>query len=121
MALSPNERLADLTNAIIRRTVDRAITWEKTSIDGIYATSIGNYVVHISELPRSAGDPDYCITLYNGYGEVIDKFVDPDLVGYDAPGYDGFFSAMQSLYQSAAQQASGANEAIDDILRILNK
>lgn len=122
MALSANSRLAEMTNAIIQATMSGRIAWEKTSLNGIYATSIGSYIVHIEEqIRRGASMPDYFITLYDRGGEVVDRYCDPDLASETAIGYDGFFNAMSALYRSAAQQASGTNEAIDEILRALQK
>lgn len=122
MALTPNGRLAELTNAIVSKTDDGTVNWERTSVEGVYGATLGNFVIHVSEelRPRST-DADYTITLYDSYGEVIERFSDPDLSGQTAEGHSGFYASMRHLYRSAAQQASGANEAIDAILKILKE
>jgi len=120
MAVSPNNRLADLTNALIAKTDDGTINWDKTSIQGLYSSNLGSYVVNIDQISDGVNVPDYRISLYNQFGDFIESYKDTDLSGLRAHGYDGFFAAMESLYHTAARQASGADKAIDDIIRFLN-
>jgi len=121
MTNSSLQKLAEMTTVLLKKTKSREIIWETTSIEDTYATSLGNYTIHIYEHPGSAGQTDIYIQIYNNSGHPIDQFSDVTLsgLGIDTPGYDGFFSIMSELFLLAARQASGADEAVDEILKLL--
>lgn len=122
MPNSTRDKLATLTETLIDRTKKKQILWEISADDGVYQSKLGKHIVQIYvSYKADASIPDYNISLINEDGQLLDRFSDPDLAGFKPSKYDGFFSAMGDLYAMAGSQATGADNAIDDILSFLTE
>jgi hypothetical protein len=118
MADSSISKLSELTQALMRKTKDGELAWERSSMDKVYVTRLGPYTIQISEEPGENFD-DIVIRLYDEKGDIVDTFSDVTFQGFNIEGYSGYFELMSELHKLASRQASGADKAVDDILRLL--
>lgn len=119
MADPAKTKLADLTRALHEKTRDGEIIWAKTSLDGVFAASLGNYTIRIAEEPGQSSQSDIVIRIFNLDGTIADTFSDVTLSGVPIDGYSGYYDFMVELYNYVSRQASGADKAVDEILKML--
>jgi hypothetical protein len=104
------ERLAEITNLLLEQTRSGAVEWEKTTQRNQYQTSFARYSVIIS---GSSDAPN--LRLCNEDGEVVEE-----LTGVGAIGL-GAFDSLKALFEAARRRALGADQAIDELLKLLRE
>lgn len=120
------EKQAAIVRSILHKTKSGELKWTASkSHENVFETRLGQRTVSIGyeHYPDEDGDiiADSVLTIMSESGEVARKIRDTTLsnvpVKYD--GYSGWFSLMEDLYESAGLHASGAHEALDDIIKLL--
>lgn len=117
-------KITQLVDRLLDRTKSKTINWEKTNREGIYQVSLPKYSIRISEKQESnnfgtyrlAGSDEFQISIYGEEGELLDSFTEADLRN---SGVLTLGNKFEELFKLARRSASGADEAIDDILGYL--
>ncbi|MBO9526384.1 MAG: hypothetical protein J7517_09690 [Sphingobium yanoikuyae] len=102
------------------KTMTKALDWKQQG-DYVFV-EIGNRIVKLIE-GRSGGDnPLEILEVCDFDGSFIERFTDEDLEGKPDSwtGIEGFWTLMGQTRETAIRQATGADDAIDELLDQLN-
>jgi len=118
---STSERLRSLVEGLYAATRNGNLSWEVTSDDRTFKTQISNNRIEVNIEPGGNGSDDIRVTVYNSSGVQVDSFVDTyfNRMKPANADFDGYFSLMLSLYESARRNATGADRVLDEIIRSL--
>lgn len=112
------KELAVLASNLHKKTLDGSIGWEETALKDVYQTSLADYSLRISLEAAMVR-----IAIVNEVGTEIETFVDEDLspewlheIGVDEHPY----TMMKSVYEIARRRALGAEQAVNEILKVLD-
>ncbi|MEX0310126.1 MAG: hypothetical protein AB3N17_07730 [Tateyamaria sp.] len=111
-----NERAkwTKLTELLVKRTNEGSLTWKPTATDFEFQTVINDFVVEIERY-----DGEVFVRVRNDSGKVIDSFKDSDLE--QDPFEDTWNSILWEFVRGLDRQASGADEALENIIGHLDK
>jgi hypothetical protein len=110
-----DNKLIELAKLIYEKTKAGEITWEKTAYQGGFQTSFPKYSVIIRKLPVGLGAPT--ILLLDDKGEVIEELAYNPVV--ETP--EGAVRLLDELFDLARRRAMGVDQALDELLRELQK
>lgn len=118
------ERYARLTEGLFNKTNDNSLVWSSSLIYDGFETSLAGRVVTLSKIDKPRGSaPDYEIKILkiSDY-EMVDSFRDTSLADYGSPSngdYSTYYQMMKAMYEKISRQLSGADTALDEILKEL--
>lgn len=113
------EKQAALASRLFCATRDGKLQWKPAARPNSFQVAFPNYAVVLSH-----DVDDYFVELVNGHGEAADVFDDTQLheEGPDGAPVEGSWrSTMSETYRLARRAALGADRALDDILKALEK
>ena len=107
---------AALVELLYKRTTAKGVDWELNEARNPQAAIKGYKVALFSG--KSSGSSVEYVRLYNEFGEEIETFSDDNLADLTPPGFvhEDYYQKMQDLRKRAFRQASGADNAVDDLL-----
>lgn len=110
-----NEKLINLARRLNLSTSEGVINWSATEKSGVFQTSLAGYAVraNVRKSKLHSGENEYFIAIIDPFGDVVEEMGDEE--------FDGGYSIMKSLYDSARREALGVDKAIDEILKDLDK
>jgi hypothetical protein len=110
-----NQKLFKLVEMLYERTKSNAVQWQRAD-RGVFTVSFPNYSIDIS------GD-EWVIVLriYNSEGEIIETISSDELQqGVDTLNAD-YGMKMRELHKLARRSALRSDEAIDDLISVLQR
>ena len=114
------KKYVQLTEILNSLTQEKRIRWTTTSRDDVFATKIEDRVIEIEIVPGRQGTSDIELSLFNEQGERIDSFLDTTLSDSGWTPNDGNgYTSMLGLHAAARRSATGADDALDQILASL--
>jgi hypothetical protein len=110
-----NEKLINLVRRLSLSTSEGVINWGATEKSGVFQSSLAGYAVRVDARKSKvhAGENEYFITIIDPFGDVVEEMGDEE--------FDGGYSIMKNLYDSARRESLGVDKAIDEILKDLDK
>ena len=104
------------------RSLERKLNWQFDETRGVWA-QIGSRYVQLSGSRNENDEPVEIVTILNSDWHVIETFNDEIFDRLQAPGvgqYMNFYQLMAALRSFATRTATGADDAIDELLDELN-
>jgi hypothetical protein len=119
------EKHRALAEKLYALTIEKKLVWKVDDWINGYVSPIGDHIINLNSAPGEFDDNDYFVRiLTNGYDE-IDAFSDVDISRTeDRPvvgNFDNHYLLLQSLYRTVKRQISGADNALESILKDLSK
>jgi hypothetical protein len=112
------ERIALVLQALDKRTKAGEVPWNETETKGVFQTSFPSYSVRLFQASNPFEDAsDFVLQIINESGDVVEETRDTDLTDY----FEKPYIFMRDLYERARRRAMGVDDAIDEILRALQK
>jgi hypothetical protein len=113
------EKFARLCDSLWVKTTEKKVPWR---FEGSTITfDVGNNVFFIRKTSNSNGDDLYVVNLLNNSGAVLEAFDDETLHDMrPSSNFDTYYRLLEALFERAKRQATGADEALDDLLRKLD-
>lgn len=112
------EKEKQLVDSLAEKTASGKLKWEEGGLGDAQAT-IGQYTISIEEGRSPSGSTLIYIAMYDVEAKKIDSFHDEQL---DSPaGPNIYFKVMKDLLARARKQATGADEALDSVLKNINE
>lgn len=111
------EKQAQLAQMLYRATMSGKLQWRETSRQESVQTTINKYVIQIERRPREGGEYDFIINVINKAGDTIDTFDDNSIKANSE--YTEMYSNYMILWSKIKRTLSGADAALDDILKDL--
>ncbi|MEN6441924.1 MAG: hypothetical protein ABFD97_25465 [Syntrophobacter sp.] len=116
------EKQAEFVKRLHGRTLDGDLNWYKTESDGVFQFQFPDYLVQVYQ--RWADDNEDTvytyISIFNKEGGLIDTFNDTALSESESMGADSTFF-MVDLYENARRIAMGMEQALDNLIYILDQ
>lgn len=114
-----------LAETLYSMTVSRKLEWKSDEWISGFATVIGNHVVGIDFSSGQFEENDYHVKIYDQVYSEIDSFSDTDISEPDTRPSVGDFKnhylLLDALYRTVRRQVSGADDALDSILKALSQ
>lgn len=117
-----SEKLRGLVEAIYTKTRLEEITWNLSDDKSRVSANIDTFNIEISgEASEQPFQEDIRYTIYNVNGDIVDTFTDETISAYSPVtiSINSYFSVMSTTMEMARRQASGADKAIEKILKSL--
>jgi len=115
------EKYRQLIALLVKRT-DAGAAWEPTERDGVFALSLPDYTVQISQRRRQDAQDDINIQIVGWTGTTIDSFTHRDVArGLPPEEYQIVYSSMFELFEKARRKALGVDVALDKLIQELGK
>lgn len=117
------EKYQSLVQKLFENTNNKNLSWSHDSNNaGYIETKIANRYLAIQKSENENGDPLMVVTIYDSESNPVEKFDDEDIRGNPIEYYKGktYYQIMVSIFDMGYRQATGADEAIDDILSELD-
>jgi hypothetical protein len=117
-----SEKLRGLVEAIYTKTRLEEITWNLSDDKSRVSANIDIFNIEISgESSEQRFQEDIRYTIYSVTGDVVDTFTDETISAYSPVtiSINSYFSVMNTTMEMARRQASGADKAIEKILKSL--
>lgn len=114
-------KLRGLIETLYNQTMDGKVKWATGFDKSTVSSNITDYQVELSEESSSGFENDIRCTIYDSGGDQIDTFTDTYFKGYQPSilGISSYYYLMQTLLEAARRQASGADAAIESLLKAL--
>jgi hypothetical protein len=111
-----NGRLGKLVERLHEKSERGELAWRKGA-SGALEVSFPRYTVALDQLAK---DKEITLTIYNDEGEVLDYITDNSLVAEIKGLLGGSYQIkLRETYNLARRKALGSDQAIDDLLRVL--
>ena len=123
MSFSSQRKYQSLIDKLYQSTITGNLVWGADLLDDkVLTTQIGTKTVEIGEGRSDSGEPLVRVTIRDDAGKALDTFDDESLSGLPVTGgsFGGYWSLMSDLLAYAKRQATGAEDAIDEILTVLD-
>lgn len=116
-----SDKYALLVDRLYRNTIVDKIIWELDR-GGVPLTKISDKTIRVSKSLNSDGQPLVVVTVYGESGSAIESFNDEFLTSISPPDSDfmTYWAKMEALHQLAIRRATGADKALDELLRDLD-
>lgn len=117
------EKYRALVNRLYDKTVDKGINWTQESGGPGVVGQFGSFSIRLVSVRTSNNNPLEVVEVFNSEGSKVDRFNDETIGGEGTryPSLPYYYDLMKELRKTAQRQASGADSAIDDILKELDK
>lgn len=115
----------ELVETLFERTQAKKISWAPTFKGDAVETTLGRYTIRIvEEFNRDNEDYDHYVTVSDQIGTNIDT-ITYSVLGTDEKSprvgeFKFYWQLVDALYKAAHRQATGADQALEEILDILN-
>ncbi|MCE7030112.1 hypothetical protein [Jiella avicenniae] len=116
MSLDRYRRLAALLK---NKTEDGSLSWSLAGDQSVLQSNISGYTLQLSESDGDRGSI-YTVDIFNKDGDIIDSFNDEDIDKDDLYAQN-FYGMMRETFHAAKRKASGADRALDEILKSLDE
>lgn len=110
------EKFFHFLDALHKKTLSNKVTWESTNVDNIYQVDFSKYSVQVSFVEHGFDEHNFCITIYNNEGNVMESFDDEELTNAGKPES---YKVLKEIYETARRQALGTEQALDELLNAL--
>lgn len=117
------QKYRDLVENLFQSTQTGKIVWAMDEYEDCPYCQINTFKILISSSQDAEGEPIVIIRIVDKEDNEIDSFND-NFLRDESPsieGFSGYWSLMETLHNMARRKASGADEALDNILSFLNK
>ncbi len=114
------EKQTKLAKMLYRVTKNGNLKWGETSNENKVQTTVSKHVIQLEKHTRSRGEFDFIITVINKSGTIIDQF-DDNTIGVEGSDYTDMYTEYKELWGIITRKISGADEALDEILKGLNE
>jgi hypothetical protein len=124
MSVLSQRKYQTLVDKLYQLTTTGNLVWGADLLDdNLLSTQIGTKNVEIGEGRSDSGEPLVRVTIRDETGKALDTFDDESLSGIPVTGgnFGGYWSLMTDLLAHAKRQATGAEDAIDEILSVLDE
>jgi hypothetical protein len=113
--------LRSLVEGLYIATSNGTLKWAVVPNSSTYVANIASSRVEIGAEGGELGEADIRISVYDSSGNNVDSFDDNYFKGMKPKNipYDGYYSAMAALLDSARRSATGADKVVDNILNSL--
>lgn len=115
-------KYAKLVDLLSTKTKESKIPWEYDFHRKKISVWNRDVLLQISKDQDDNFEDVYAVALYNKAGDFIEGFDDSTLSGFIAdPDDDNYFVKMRDLYTLAMRQATGADKALDDFIKAVDR
>lgn len=116
------EKYRALINALYDRTQLKKIKWMWDSGEQCVWSRLGGHIVSLKTSSNSDFEPLCTLSIESRENEYLEGFNDENLgpVKPSNASFATWYQMMESLYNIAKRQATGADEALDNILQALS-
>lgn len=104
-----SDKLIQIAELVSKQTENGTIKWEGTPEPNTFQTAFPNYSILIQD-----SNGQVVLRLYNDEGRFIEELS-------DTQASNSGFTGMRELYAHVRRAAMGVDEALDDILKTLNR
>lgn len=104
-------RLNTLVNKLHDKTNNREISWEAGDADDEFVASFSTYSILLSKYLGQYNNESVIITVLNDEGKTLETITSEDVINE---------SILGSLYEEARRIALGTDEAIDELINLLD-
>jgi hypothetical protein len=112
------EKLAKLVDRLYERTEANAVQWGKADRE-VFAASFPNYSVDLSEAHNTWGSPAFVLRIYNSDGDVV-EWISSRTLASELPASDkDYEKIMEELYKLARRSALKSDQAVDELISVL--
>lgn len=111
-----------LTEKLYERTIAKKLKWRYEGEDRSVWVRLAGQTILLSISSNDDFEPLCSLSIQNNEGEFLEGFNDENL-GPEKPAIGNFLNwylLMEAMFQMAKRQATGADEALDNILRELD-
>lgn len=118
---SPKDKFRSLIEGLYGKTVSGNLMWYQfPDLTSVYVL-FGDTRLELDDGQNNRGEPIISLTMYNKDGKVIDYFNDDHLKGSKPANYafPDYYILMSNLYEAARRSATGADKAVDEILKAI--
>ncbi len=114
------ERYAMVIEELYELTLAKKIEWEIDS-DNEVKCALSKYFISLDQTEDAEGAPYISVKIRDGQGSIIDRFNDNDLANQrpNIAGKTSYWQIMLDLIHQAGRQATGADDALDQIIQDL--
>jgi hypothetical protein len=119
--------VADKYRALVlklyNQTINKNIEWAIDPFDRKLFVEMSRYKIRLYSSRDADGEPFENVEILNSSDETIDFFTDGTVSGKTPGilGHSSYYELMRTLRVQAHRQASGADQALDDILDSLGE
>lgn len=116
--MSTKAKYRQLVEKLFHATSSGKVRWEKLEGMDTYKATIGLRSIAIRRTENFMGEPIIEIGIWDELDTEVESFDDEDVKGTTPAivGYDGYWSLMSELHDTARRQALGADKVLDGIL-----
>lgn len=117
------KKYRSLVEKLYEQTISKRIKWHYESGDRLVWTRVAGQTVCIEMSSNNDFEPLCSLRIENAEGDYLEGFNDESL-GPEKPRVGNFanwYLIMEATFESAKRQATGADEALDNILKELNQ
>ena len=115
-------KYAAFVNMLWTKTKSAKVSWEFDNTRNSVSVWNGDVLLSLLKSEDDNFEDVYSLSLINRAGVFLESFSDTDLdqisTGDD---HQNYFVKMRNLYELAKRQATGADKALDDFMRALEK
>ncbi|MFN3674761.1 MAG: hypothetical protein ACK4TC_02195 [Sphingomonas pseudosanguinis] len=115
-------KYANLVNMLLVKTKAEKISWDYDNSRSTISVWNGDVLLSIKVSTDENFEDIYSLSLINRSGVYLESFSDTDLNGIETgDDYANYFVKMRDLFNLAKRQATGADKALDDFMRALER
>lgn len=117
------DKYRHLALRLYERTIAKGLRWQHDEMSSKVEAKIGQQIVSVTQSTNDNLEFLYIVEILNNAGVYLDGFNDEEL-GREVvptPVAMTYYSLMQSLYELARRQATGADVALDQMLAALDQ
>ena len=112
-----------LVDSLLNKTKEGSIPWDYESLRSTVSVwNKSNVLLTIKRDLDENFDELYVVSLINKSGDTLEYFNDTALSALNNFGEgESYFEKLQSLYELARRQATGADKALDEFIRAIEE
>ena len=119
-----HKKMAQLLNKLYSKTSNGELDWTVGDDGRSVKLKIADRMISLEDAGNDNDEPLELLTIFGRNGEVVERIDDEYFSGQDLldiSGHSSYWSLMASLREMAFRYATGADEALDEILNELDK
>lgn len=113
-----------LSEQLYEKTEGGRLKWSESVLVSGYEVQLGDHIITISSSPGEFESEDYTIQVLSRGYDVIDSFMDNDVLAEGVKpkvgSFSGYYPMFRAMYRMIQRQVSGADIALDDVLKSLS-
>jgi hypothetical protein len=117
------KKYRSLIDVLYEKTTKKSIKWRYEASDRSVWVKLAGQIIVLTGSSNSDFEPLCNLVITNSDGDLLEGFSDENLRG-DQPKtalFSDWYSFMTALFEMAKRQATGADEALDNILKELGQ